>query len=154
MMSAKSCVVGSTSSSVRPISASLSTIAVVGFNNFANAPLKTVPACSPLNPALYRLPSMAFTSSISIPIELAIGPTYLSEFSRAPMVAFDDPMVFAKTSATRPELSIPIPNCPRVDVTTSVVFVRSFCVAAARSKIGLSSSFVMLATSYPADARS
>ena len=146
-MSAKSRVVGSTSSSVSPIVSSWVTIAAVGFSNRENAPRNAVPACSPLKPALYRLPRMALTSSISIPIDFATGPTYLSEYSRASTVALLLPIVFAKTSAIRALLSIPRPNCPSVEVTTSVVFVRSVCVAAARSMMGLSSPLVMLATS-------
>ena len=153
-MSAKSRVVGSTSSNSSPIAESWSITAVVGFSSRENAPRSAVPACSPLNPALYRVPRIALTSSISMPIDFATGPTYLSEYSSASIVALLDPIVAANTSAILPLLSIPRPNWPSVDVTTSVVFVKSVCVAAAKSRIGFNSDLVMSATLYPAEAKS
>ena len=124
--SAKVCVSKLTSDVDSPMAVSRSIIDSVGFNNRENAPRNAVPACSPLNPALYSIPRMPLTSSISIPIAFATGPTYFRDISSACNVALLEPMVFAKTSATRLELSIPSPNCPSVDVTTSVVFARSF----------------------------
>ncbi len=80
-------------------------------------------------------------------MDFATGPTYFIEYSRSLNVAFDEPIVFANTSATLPESPIARPNCPKVEVMTPVVYDRSFCVADAMLRIGSRSDLTIFATS-------